>query len=83
MQQVLTQRTTSISDFKRNPNEAVREAEGHAFAVLTNNKPSFYVVPSELMEKFAELLADHQLAALAAERANDGAASVPVSLDDL
>lgn len=54
IKKVFTQMTTSITDFKKNPNEIVAQASGQPFAVLTNNRPSFYVVSPEVYELIAE-----------------------------
>lgn len=54
IKKVFTQMTTSITDFKKNPNEIVAQAAGQPFAVLTNNRPSFYVVSPEVYELIAE-----------------------------
>lgn len=59
MRRILTDLTTTISEFRKNPNQAVEDAKGKPFAVLTNNKPSFYVLTpkdyDELMERLWEL----------------------------
>jgi hypothetical protein len=48
MDTILAAKTTSISEFKSNPAAALKNAGDEPFAVLTNNKPSFYVVQPEL-----------------------------------
>ncbi len=57
--QILTELTTTISAFKQNPHEAIRKAKKKPFAVLTNNKATFYVLSpeyfDELLEKIWEL----------------------------
>ena len=59
MDTVLTKGTISISEFKKNPNEVVKLAKNIPFAVMTNNKPSFYVLSPKhydaLLEKIWEL----------------------------
>lgn len=59
MRRILTDLTTTISEFRKNPNQAVEDAKGKPFAVLTNNKPSFYVLTpkdyDELMERIWDL----------------------------
>lgn len=47
MDAIFTELTTTISEFKKNPNEVVKEAKHKPFAVLTNNKASFYVMSPE------------------------------------
>lgn len=57
--EILTKLTITISEFKKNPNEVVKKAKHKPFAVLTNNKASFYVMSPEyydaLLEKIWEL----------------------------
>lgn len=57
MEKILTQRAIAISEFKKAPNEIVAEAGGEPIAVLTNNKPSFYILSpahyEELIKKVA------------------------------
>jgi len=54
--QILTMKTTSITDFKQNPNREVKLAGDEPFAVLTNNKPSFYVLSPKLYDELLEKL---------------------------
>ena len=70
MEAIMTQVTTSISEFKKNPNESVAQAGNRPFAVLTNNKPSFYVVPPELYEKIADIISDVELTPKLKKRTN-------------
>ena len=59
MDAIFTKLTTTISEFKQNPNEIVKKAKHKPFAVLTNNKATFYVMSPEyydaLLEKIWEL----------------------------
>lgn len=52
---ILTEIVTPISEFKKNPNLSVKKAKGKPFAVLTNNKPSFYVVAPEVYDDLLEM----------------------------
>jgi antitoxin StbD len=83
MDAVLTKVTTSISEFKKNPNELVAKAGNQAFAVLTNNKPTFYVVPPELFDEIAEILWEREITPVILERLNDGSEFIPVTLEEL
>ncbi len=83
MDEVLTKATISISEFKKNPNEFVAKAGNQAFAVLTNNKPSFYVVPPELFDEIAEILWDQQMKPLLDERLANYKNAIPVSIEEL
>ena len=80
---VATKFATTISEFKKNPNEAVALANNEAFAVLTNNKPSFYVLPPKLYEKLLDMLDDIEIERIAIERRNDGSTPIRVKLEDL
>lgn len=59
---------TSISEFKKNPKAELSKAAGRPFAVLTNNKPSFFVISPELYDELAELLWERRIAATLEER---------------
>lgn len=69
MDAILTRLSTSITEFKRNPNEAVAQAHGEAFAVLTNNRPSFYVLTPQQYESLLEAQWEREIAPLVAKRA--------------
>ena len=60
MDTILASLTTSISNFKTSPSAAIKRAGKRPFAVLVNNKPSFYVISPELYETLTELLFDIQ-----------------------
>ena len=47
-----------ISEFRKNPNKAVKLAGRHPLAVLTDNKPSFYVFSPEGFAEIAEIERD-------------------------
>lgn len=59
---------TSISEFKKNPRAEIGKANGKPFAVLTNNKPSFFVISPELYEQFAEMLWERRMEATLEKR---------------
>jgi|GEM_PF-469061 len=56
---VLTNMIVSVSDFKKNPNKYVArlgtQTEEEAFAVMTNNKASFYVVTANFFDYLLDL----------------------------
>lgn len=83
MDKIKTGLATSISEFKKNPNSEVAKAGNKPFAVLTNNKPSFYVLPPELYESILELMADIELEPTLRKRMAQKHKGVPVSLADL
>ncbi|WP_062266571.1 antitoxin of toxin-antitoxin stability system [Endozoicomonas arenosclerae] len=51
LQKVMCGYTTSISKFKANPKAVIKEAQGDAVAVSSNNEIQFYAVPAELFEE--------------------------------
>ena len=87
MEKILTSRAVAVSEFKRAPNEIVAEANGEPIAVLTNNKPSFYVIsPSayeELLEKLWEIEVTPTLVKRIDNLRTGKTKSVEVTLKDL
>ena len=83
MDEVMTRKTAAISEFKQNPNQFVAEAGDEPFAVLTNNKPSFYVLSPAMFDKFQELIFDHQIAPVVRKRLAEGRKPIKVNLADL
>ena len=83
MDTILAAKTTSISEFKNNPAAALKNAGDEPFAVLTNNKPSFYVVQPELYESLVELLFDAQITPVVKKRLARIKKAIPVKLADI
>jgi antitoxin StbD len=71
MERILTSRAVAVSEFKRAPNEIVAEAKGEPIAVLTNNKPSFYVIPASTYESLMETIYDIESTPLLEKRLAD------------
>lgn len=53
---ILSDLSVSMTEFKKNPNETLRESGGRTVAVLSHNKPAFYMVPAERYEAMLEEL---------------------------
>lgn len=83
MDQIRTSLATSISEFKKNPNSEVAKAAGKPFAVLTNNRPTFYVLPPKVYDQVLEILSDAQMAPLIKKRLKQKKKGVSISLDEL
>jgi len=83
MIRILTNYTVSISELKKSPSAVIEEAEGEAVAILNHNKPSAYLVPSELYEKMVDIVEDYYLAQEVEERLHDGEEPIKVDLDAL
>lgn len=47
----------SMSEFKKNPAQVLRAAGGKPVAVLSHNRPAFYMVTPQLFESLVEELA--------------------------
>ena len=83
METILSGLSVSMTEFKKNPNEALRESGGQAVAVLSHNKPAFYMVPPNRYEAMLEELNDLRLVRVAKERIKQKGRDIEVSLDDL
>ena len=84
MDKLLTQNVTSVSEFRNDMAGIVKRAGNKPFAVLNNNKPSFYVLSPAEYERLNELVFDAEIAPLVAERAQSAKTnSVVIELDDL
>lgn len=79
--QIFSRYVTSISDFQQNPLEAMNNANGETVAVLSQDKPAFYCIPSSLYEQMLEMLEDQALIQLVEERENEP--RVKISLQEL
>lgn len=83
MDQIMTELTTSISEFKVNPNREVKKAGNKPFAVLTNNRPSFYVMSAEAYDELMERIWEAEITPVVLERGKRLAQAVEVDLEDL
>lgn len=83
MDRILTELTTTISEFKKNPNEIVRKAKKKPFAVLTNNKPTFYVMSPELYDEIEEILWEIRMAPIIKKRLASKERSRTFTIDEL
>lgn len=80
---ILSDLAVSMTEFKKNPNDALRESNGQTVAVLSHKKPVFYMVPPERYEAMLEQLDDLQLVRQAKERLKQKSRAVEVALADL
>lgn len=84
MEKVLTPIVTSVSDFRSDMPGTLRRAKREPFAVLSNNKPSFYVLSPEHYELITELLFDLDIAPLIEARIKNAERnSVSVDIDEI
>lgn len=83
MDEILTEIVTPISEFKKNPNLSVKKAKGKPFAVLTNNKPTFYVLTPEVFDDLLEKAWELKMMPELIEAGNQYDQAIEVKLDDL
>ncbi len=84
MTRILANYTVSISELKKSPSSVIENAKGESVAILNHNKPSAYLVPSELYEKMIEIIDEYYLAKEVKERLNyKDSDLLEVSLDEL
>ena len=83
MESVLAQLSVSMSEFKKNPAEVLRAAKDKTVAVLTHNKPAFYMVSPKVFEAILEQLDDARLTELAGKRLKQKRRAIEVTLDEL
>ncbi|QOR61304.1 type II toxin-antitoxin system Phd/YefM family antitoxin [Sulfurovum sp. ST-21] len=83
MTQILANYTASISELKKSPSSVIEEANGETVAILNHNKPSAYLVPSDVYENMMDILDDYYLMKEVEERLNDGQKPIKVNIDEL
>jgi len=72
-----------ISEFQKNPNRSVKRAGNLPLAVLTDDKPSFYVFSPEGFAVIAEIISDLELAPKLKKRMSGKVKGVPMKIQDL
>jgi antitoxin StbD len=73
----------SMSSFKKNPAEVLRNAGEKPVAVLNHNRPAFYMVTPRLFEAMIEEMADRDLVALVRQRLARKDTAVEVDIDEI
>lgn len=73
----------SMTEFKKNPAQALRAAGEKPVAVLNHNRPAFYMVSPRLFEAIAEELADRDLLELARQRLTRKDSAIEVDIDQI
>lgn len=72
-----------ISEFQKNPNRSVKRAGNLPLAVLTDNKPTFYVFSPEMFAEIAEIVSDLELAPKLKKRMYGKVEGVRMNVRDL
>lgn len=73
----------SMSSFKKNPAEVLRNAGEKPVAVLNHNRPAFYMLTPRLFEAIIEETDDRDLVALARKRLARKDTAVEVDIDEI
>ena len=68
MDAIYTDLSVSMTEFKKNPASVMRSAHNKPVAVLSHNKPAFYMLPPELYEAMLEELEDRHWTTIVRER---------------
>jgi len=72
-----------ISEFQKNPNRSVKRAGNIPLAVLTDNKPTFYVFSPEMFAEIAEIVSDLELAPKLKKRMSEKSKAIRVTTSEL
>jgi antitoxin StbD len=83
METILSQYSASISELKRNPTALLKEAKGSPIAILNHNRPTAYLVPTELYETMMDIIEDYELGLLVKEREEEKELAFEVDINDL
>jgi antitoxin StbD len=83
METIYANLSVSMTEFKKNPAKIVRSADKKPVAVLSHNKPAFYMLTPELFEALLDELDDKNLVELARQRLATKNDVVVVNIDEI
>jgi len=83
MDTILADYSVSISEFKKNPAEIIRNAGESPVAVLSHNRPAFYMVSPKVFEAMLEEISDKELIEKVRTRLKDISKAVEVNVDEI
>jgi antitoxin StbD len=72
-----------MSEFKKNPAQVLRTAGEKPVAVLSHNRPAFYMVTPQLFESLVEELADHDLIDIVRDRLTRKTTAIDVDINSI
>ena len=81
MEEIYTDITISMSEFKKNPAAVLRDAKSKPVAVLNHNKAAFYMLEPALFEALLQELSDQDLHRTVLSRLNERAQAIEVDID--
>jgi antitoxin StbD len=71
MEQILTNRSVSISELKRSPSAVLANANKEPLAILNHNKPAAYLLTPQLYQKLLERFEESEIRLAIAESRAD------------
>ena len=71
MEQILSNRSVSISELKRSPSAVLANANNEPLAILNHNKPAAYLVTPQLYQKLLERFEESEIRLAIAESRAD------------
>jgi len=75
MTQLLANYAVTISELKKSPTKIIKETN-EPVAILNHNKPTAYLIPSEIYENILNLIEDYELSKIVKDR-------IPYNKDEL
>jgi antitoxin StbD len=76
MEQILSNRSVSISELKRSPSAVLANANNEPLAILNHNKPAAYLVTPQLYQKLLERFEESEIRLAIAESRADTRAPI-------
>ena len=83
MDTIFADYSVSMSEFKKNPAQVLRTAGEKPVAVLSHNRPAFYMVTPKLFKALVEELSDRDLVELARQRLANKDTAIEVDIDSI
>jgi antitoxin StbD len=83
MDQIFADLSVSMTEFKKNPAKVMRSADNRPVAVLSHNKPAFYMLAPELFQALLDELEDKELVQIARQRLATKDDIVYVDIEDI
>ncbi len=83
MDHIFADLSVSMTEFKKNPAKVMRSADNRPVAVLSHNKPAFYMLAPELFQALLDELEDKELAQIARQRLATKDDIVYVDIEDI
>ncbi len=83
MNNIYSNLSASISEFKKSPTALLNKSAGAPIAILNHNKPTAYLIPANIYAKMLEIIEDADLLKLAQERLKEKDKAIEKNIDEL